>query len=174
MFAQHELSKEIIIDRDSKFMSNFWQILMTILEVEHKSSTTYHKKINEQSEILNQIVKQYFRCYINYQQNNWMKLLSLVQIAYNESKNTTTQITSHFVNYKKESNFSYKSQEIIRHTHEAEITTDEIQYLYKQLWMNIEFNNLQIKHFYDKKYQKILIFKKRKKVFLLYQNIKIK
>ena len=142
VFAQHKLLKEIITNRDSKFISNFWQTLMTILEVKHKFSTIYHKKIDEQLKILNQIMKQYFKCYINYQQNNWMKLFSLAQIAYNESKNTTMQVTSYFVNYEKESNFSYKSWEIIRHIHEAEITTDEMQHLHEQLQMNIEFNNL--------------------------------
>ena len=40
--------------------------------------------------------------------------------------------------------------------------------------MNIEFNNLQTKHFYDKKHQKMFIFKKKKKIFLLHQNIKTK
>ena len=54
----------------------------------------------------------------------------------------TMQIILYFVNYEKESNFSYKSQEIIRHAHETEIMTDKIQYLYKQLQINIEFNNL--------------------------------
>ena len=71
-----------------------------------------------------------------------MKLLSLVQIAYNKSKNTTTQVISYFVNYKKESNFSYESWETIRHAHKAKITTDEMQHLHEQLWMNIKFNNL--------------------------------
>ena len=67
MFAQYELSKKIIIDWDFKFILNFWQTLITILEIKYKSSTVYHKKIDKQSKILNQIIKQYLKYYISYQ-----------------------------------------------------------------------------------------------------------
>ena len=36
------------------------------------------------------------------------------------------QVTSYFINYEKELDFNYESQETIRHVYEAEIMTDEM------------------------------------------------
>ena len=43
----------------------------------------YHLQMDEQTERLNQTLKQYLRHYINYIQNNWVLLLLAVQFAYN-------------------------------------------------------------------------------------------
>ncbi len=68
--ANHELSDEIISDRDKLFTSKFWKSLVNQLEIHHKLSTAYHSQTNEQTERMNQTLKQYLRCYINYRQND--------------------------------------------------------------------------------------------------------
>ncbi len=64
--ANHELSDEIISNRDKLFTLKFWKFLMNQLEIHHKLSTTYHLQIDEQMKRMNQTLKQYLRCYINY------------------------------------------------------------------------------------------------------------
>ena len=76
IIANHEVSAEIISDKDIWFKLKFWQILTTLKKIKIKMSTTKYSQINEQIEWFNQIVKQYLKCYVNYQQNNWVKLLS--------------------------------------------------------------------------------------------------
>ncbi len=68
--ANHELSDEIILNRDKLFTSKFWKFLMNQLEIHHKLSTAYHSQMNEQIKRMNQTLKQYLRCYINYRQND--------------------------------------------------------------------------------------------------------
>ena len=48
---------------------------------------------------MNQILKQYFRCYINYEQNNWVQFLLLVQYIYNSAISKTTGIILFYTNY---------------------------------------------------------------------------
>ncbi|KZZ94683.1 Ribonuclease H-like protein [Ascosphaera apis ARSEF 7405] len=69
--ANHGLPKEIISDRDARFLSNFWQTLLSLVGIQHKPSTAYHPQTDGQTERLNQTVEQYLRCYVNYEQTNW-------------------------------------------------------------------------------------------------------
>ncbi len=45
--ANHELSDEIISNRDKLFTSKFWKFLINQLEIHHKLSTAYHSQMNE-------------------------------------------------------------------------------------------------------------------------------
>lgn len=48
----------------------------------------------------NQILEQYLHIYCNYQQNNWLDLLLLVEFVYNNTLSTTTRISLFFANKK--------------------------------------------------------------------------
>ena len=101
IIANHKVSTEIISDRDIRFRSKFWQTLTTLKEIKTKISTTEHSQMNDQIKQLNQIVKQYLKCYVNYQQDNWIKLLSAAQFAYNNSTQAFTEISSFQAEYDK-------------------------------------------------------------------------
>jgi len=45
--ANHELSDEVILNRDKLFTLKFWKSLMNQLEIHHKLFTTYHLQMNE-------------------------------------------------------------------------------------------------------------------------------
>lgn len=42
---------------------------------------------------INAMVKQYLRCYVNYQQFNWAALLLLAEVAYNNAVHSSTDLT---------------------------------------------------------------------------------
>ena len=65
--ANHGLLEEIISDRDKLFTFKFWKSLVNQLRIHHKLSTSYHSQMNRQTEQLNQTMKQYLQCYVNYQ-----------------------------------------------------------------------------------------------------------
>ena len=67
---QHELSEEIISDRDRLFTFRFWKSLIQQIEIKHKLSTVYHSQTDGQTERMNQTLKQYLRHYVNYRQIN--------------------------------------------------------------------------------------------------------
>ncbi len=47
---------------------------------------------------MNQTLKQYLCVYCNYQQDNWSKLLPLIEFAYNNALSATTSISPFFAN----------------------------------------------------------------------------
>ena len=65
--ANYGLPEEIISDRDKLFTFKFWKSLVNQLRIHHKLSTSYHSQMNRQTEQLNQTMKQYLQCYVNYQ-----------------------------------------------------------------------------------------------------------
>ncbi|XP_044721262.1 integrase core domain-containing protein [Hirsutella rhossiliensis] len=70
--SNHGLPNEIVSDRGSTFVAKFWQALMAQLGTKHKLSTAYHPQTDGQTERLNQTLEQYLRCYISYEQNDWV------------------------------------------------------------------------------------------------------
>ena len=58
----------------------------------------YHPKGDGQTECMNQTLEQYLHVYCNYQQDNWSKLLSLTEFAYNNALSATTGVSPFFAN----------------------------------------------------------------------------
>ena len=67
IIANYKVSAKIISDRNTWFRSKFWQTLTALKKIKIKISTMKHSQMNEQIKQLNQIVKQYLNCYVNYQ-----------------------------------------------------------------------------------------------------------
>ena len=59
----HGLPLRIVSDRDSAFMSNFWEAVMEMLEVNLDRSSAYHPQTDGQTEQVNQILEQYLWMY---------------------------------------------------------------------------------------------------------------
>ena len=73
--------------------------MMDLLEVHYKLSTAYYAQTDGQIERLNQVLKQFFRCYVNYEQTNWVELLPAAQIVYNSTATNITEMSPFFANY---------------------------------------------------------------------------
>src|SRR5258708_10925272 len=58
----------------------------------------YHPEGDGQTERLNQVLEQYLRAYMNYQQDDWSSLLPLAEFAYNNATNETTGVSPFFAN----------------------------------------------------------------------------
>ncbi|PSS36997.1 hypothetical protein PHLCEN_2v1139 [Hermanssonia centrifuga] len=56
-------------------------------------STTYHPQTDGQTERVNQALEQYLCCYINYQKDDWSRLLSSAEFAYNNAAHEGTKET---------------------------------------------------------------------------------
>ena len=72
---------------------------MDLLGVHYKLSTVYHAQTDGQTERLNQVLEQFFRCYINYEQINWVELLSAAQIVYKSTATSIIGVSPFFANY---------------------------------------------------------------------------
>jgi hypothetical protein len=170
--ANHGIPRQLISDRDKLFTSNFWTELMKIIGVKHKLSTAYHPQTDGQTERLNQVLEQYLRCYVNDCQDNWIALLPVAQIAYNQSPTTTTGTSPFYAN------FGFEPKDIsgaIGETSENPAATwraKEMQDLHENLRLDLTFRRQQMIKHANRKRLGGPTFKEGDKVYLLRRNIK--
>ena len=62
-------------------------------------SSSYHPQIDGQIERVNQILEQYLRYSLRYQQDDWIDLLPLVELTFNNTIHGSTGVTPFFSNY---------------------------------------------------------------------------
>ena len=85
----HGLFNSIITEQGSLFMSKFWSSLCYFLEIKRRLSMAFHSQTNGQTERQNSTIKAYLRAFVNWEQNDWARLLSMVEFAYNNGKNAS-------------------------------------------------------------------------------------
>ena len=163
---KHEILDEMISNRDKLFKSKFWRSLMKQIEIHYKLSTIYHSQKNEQTERMNQILKQYLRHYVNYRQINWVTLLSIAQFIYNTTCIDITKISSFYANYDYNSNMLRHETTIIR-KQKINVLITHLKDLQRDLTMNLRFLAQRSKIYYDKKRFEEIDFKMREKAFVL-------
>jgi hypothetical protein len=95
----HGLPSDIVSDRDSRFTSDFWQGVLTLLKIRPRMSTSFRPQTDGQTEKVNQSVELYVRTFCNYEQDDWRDLLPLAEYAYNNSVTTGTGLSPFYANY---------------------------------------------------------------------------
>ena len=139
-----------------------------------KISTTEHLQTDDQIKKLNQIVKQYLKCYVNYQQNNWIKLLLTAQFTYNNSTQIFTEISSFQAEYDRN---MWINDEMIKSkkNNEAAIQHDKKMWqIHKQLKRDLQFVCEKMKMYYNLWHKNIFMFKTEQKIYLSHKNFKTK
>ena len=169
--AQHGTPSQIISDRDKLFTSQFWQSLMDLLGTKHKLSTSYHPQTDGQTERTNQTIEQYLRCYLNYEQNNWVKLLPLAQFAFNNNA-SITGISPFYANYGKHPNVDKDARGLKPIAERASITVDKLKELHKKMSEDLEFIAERMARWANKKRSEGPDLKEGGVVYLLRKNIK--
>jgi hypothetical protein len=172
VFRLHGTPDEIISDRGPQFASKFWKTFFEQLSTNIKLSTAFHPQTDGQSERTNQTLEQYLRCFIDYQQTNWHKLLTFAEFSYNNTEHSSLKCSPFFANYGynpsldvnvKENGESIapSAQEWARH----------IQKVHQELGVILESAKERMKFFADKKRQPAPIYKIGDMVWLRRKNI---
>ena len=86
----HDLPNSIVTNRGSLFTSKFWSLLCYFFDIKRKFSITFYLQTDGQIEWQNSIMKAYLQAFVNFKQNNWVKLLPMAEFAYNNAKNAST------------------------------------------------------------------------------------
>ncbi|KAM4063982.1 reverse transcriptase (RNA-dependent DNA polymerase) [Hirsutella rhossiliensis] len=171
--SNHGLPNEIVSDRGSTFVAKFWQALMAQLGTKHKLSTAYHPQTDGQTERLNQTLEQYLRCYISYEQNDWVKWLPTAQLAYNSSVTETTKLSPAYANY----GYNPEAFKVTRQGPQAEraiLQADQLRKLHKEMQQELQFVRERMSTHYNRKRLQGPIFQEGDMVYLVRRNIKTK
>ena len=95
----HRLHSKIVSDMDARFSGEFWKSLCKALGIKRRMSTAYHPQRDGQTARINQVLEEYLRNFVNYNQNNWYQFLPLAEYAYNNSKASAHKLTPFFAKY---------------------------------------------------------------------------
>ena len=169
LIRYHEIFKKLTSDKNKLFTSKYWKIFVSMLEARLRFFTAYHSRTDEQTERINQTLKQYLRHYVNYHQDSWVELLSMIQIAMNSKISNTIKISFYFVNHGRESNLFERK---LKHV-SADSAMNRVKKL-KNIKENIQKMHLKSERYVNKKRKKDSQLKERNKVYLLTKNLTTK
>ncbi len=98
VFSKHGVPGHVTSDHGAEFVSHFFHSLASLLNMKLHFTSGYHPEGDGQTEHINQVLEQYLRAYMNYQQDNWAPLLPLAEFAYNNTTSETTGVSPFFAN----------------------------------------------------------------------------
>ncbi|EMG46361.1 hypothetical protein G210_3392 [Candida maltosa Xu316] len=90
IFRLHGLPAEIISDRDVLFTSTFWHTFFQSLSVHLKLSTPFHPQTDGQTERGNRTIIQLLRALFDFNTQEWIKQLPIVEFSYNSHVHSST------------------------------------------------------------------------------------
>ena len=106
----HGLQDSIVTDKGSLFISKFWLLLCYFLEVKRRLSTAFYPQTDGQTKRQNSTMEAYLQAFVNFEQNDWAKLLPIAEFAYNNAKNASTGHTLFELNCGYHPRMSYKKE----------------------------------------------------------------
>jgi len=109
----HGLPSSIISDRDPRFTSSFWSELWKRLGTHLAMSTAYHPQSDGQTERANRTIEDMLRAYVNLRQDDWDHHLTAIEIAYNNSRQSSTGYSPYFLNYGQHPTFPVNSPTVV-------------------------------------------------------------
>jgi transposase InsO family protein len=79
----HGIPRTIVLDRDTKFTSNFWRGLFKGFGTNLNFSIAYHPQLDGQTERVNRVIEDMLRIYVMDKPSKWEDYLHLVEFANN-------------------------------------------------------------------------------------------
>ena len=72
--------------------------LSQVLRIKVAASTAYHPQTDRQTKHVNQEVEQFLPLFVNQQQDNWYKWVSIAEVAYNNQVHASTRSSPFVLN----------------------------------------------------------------------------
>ncbi len=104
----HDLLDFIVSNWDFQFIFILWKSLCKRLDINLQLFTVYHSQIDDQSEWVNQNIERYLWFFCLYMQNDWTKLLLMIEFIDNNALFSIIFLTSFFLNKDFHSHMSFE------------------------------------------------------------------
>ncbi len=108
IYQIHDLLNFIVLNQDSQFIFILWKSLCKRLDINLQLFTVYHFQINDQSEQVNQNIERYLWFFCSYMQNDWAKLLLMIEFIDNNALFSVIFLISFFLNKDFHSHMSFE------------------------------------------------------------------
>ncbi|WVZ21756.1 hypothetical protein V8G54_000300 [Vigna mungo] len=95
----HGFPKSLISDQDPVLLSQFWRELFHLSGTKLRMSITYHPQPDGQTEVINEVLQQYLRCFVHHKPSLWGKFLPWAKWCFNSIINASNKMTSFEVMY---------------------------------------------------------------------------
>ena len=168
------IPKVYITDRDKLFTSKYWKTLTALMGTKHKLSTAYHPQTDGQTERKNQDLEIYLRMFVTDQQNNWVSLLPIAEIALNNRTTEATGLSPAMANYGRNLAISRERMQTTENSENALQLAQNIQKITANIGEKIAKRNQHITTRENKKRIDGPQLKKGDKVYLRTKNLKSK
>lgn len=93
----HGIPRNIVLDRDTKFVGHFWRILWKKLETHLSFSSGHHPQTDGQIEVVNRSLGDMLRCLVGNTLGNWDMALAQIEFVYNDSPNRSTGFNPFYI-----------------------------------------------------------------------------
>ena len=93
ILKHHDFPLSIVSNRDSIFLSMFWQTVFQLSGTTLKHSSAYHPQTDCQTKVLNKCLEQYLRSFTHQHPQAWTKFLIWAKLWYNTSFHSSTRMT---------------------------------------------------------------------------------
>ncbi len=173
----HDLLDFIVLNRDSQFTFILWKSLCKRLNINLQLFTVYHSQINDQSEQVNQNVKRYLWSFCSYMQNDWAKLLLMIEFVDNNALFSIIFLISFFLNKNFHSCMSFEL-DIIEYESSYEcLQTTKVENISEHMNKTLKFAHKSLVKTWKQmmkqvnKHRKEVNYKIKSKMFLNERNI---
>jgi len=133
IFRTHELSRSIVFNHDSQFISIVWKSLCLRLNIKVKLFTDYHLQTDDQTERTNQNVKRYLRSYCLYMQDDWFVWLFMTEFVDNNAISSSIEQSTFFLNKSFHSHMSFDLNSIEYEIIRARIEADKAKNIFEHM-----------------------------------------
>lgn len=144
---------------------------MKLCGTKMKTSTAYHPQTDGLTERTNQTLETYLRSYCSYQQDDWVDYLALAEFTFNNSTNSSTQVTPFFAGTAQHPKFDPMITDRSTNPSASELA-DRLDQIHAELRAELSHSNDYMAKYYDKKHMPAPVFAIGDYVWLLRRNIK--
>ena len=166
VFKNVGLPQKVISDWGPQFVSQFMKELCAWLGIERNPSTAYHPQTDDQTERVNQELKQYLRLYCNFRQNDWTEWLLIAEFTYNNRIYSSTGQSPFMVNLGRHPNTGREIKEPTRELPGVEQFVEKIKEVWARVKRALEKTNEAMKRKWDAGKRKEVTWKEGDLVWL--------